>query len=259
MRLKDKVVIITGGGIGIGRAIALAFASEGAAVVVASRNLSNLDTAANEITSKGQRAIAIETDVCDEKQVQKMARQTVSEYGKIDILVNNSGIAGPTATVVDLRLNDWNKTLAVDLTGAMLCSREVLIQMIPRQSGNIINISSRVAKYGLILRTPYAAAKAGLISLTEIMSMEVGKHNIRVNCIAPGAVGGDRNEAFLSSTSKALGITPQELAKQVTSKVSLRRFLSAEEVAWPAVFLASDEASGITGQTLIVDGGTNCL
>ena len=259
MRLKDKVAIVTGGGVGIGKAIALAFASEGALVVVASRNLTNLENVATEIKSKGKRATAIETDVSDENQVKKMVSRTLDEYGKIDILVNNSGIGGPTAGVVDLELDDWNKTLAVDLTGAMLCSREVLKDMIPRQSGNIINISSRAGKYSLVLRSPYTVAKLGLMGFTETMAMEVGKYNIRVNCIAPGAVGGERTENIIKATSKALGITFQEVTRQMTDRTSLRRFIAAEEVAWPAVFLASDESSAITGQTLIVDGGTICL
>jgi len=259
MRLKDKVAIVTGGGVGIGKAIALAFASEGAVVVVTSRNLPNLENVVNEIKSKGRQATAIETDVSDENQVQKMVSRTLNEYGKIDILVNNSGIGGPTTEVVDLELDDWNKTLAVDLTGAMLCSREVLKDMIPRQSGNIINISSRVGRYSLVLRSPYTVAKLGLIGFTETLSMEVGKYNIRVNCIAPGAVGGERNDNIIKATSKALGVTFEEVAKQITDRISLRRFIAAEEIAWPAVFLASDESSAITGQTLTVDGGTICL
>ena len=259
MRLKDKVAIITGGGFGIGKAITLAFADEGAIVVVASRNLTNLEQVVNEIKSKGGQATAIETDVSNEKQAQEMVSRTLREYGRIDILVNNSGIGGPTAGVVDMKLDDWNETLAVDLTGAMLCSREVLKDMIPRQSGNIVNISSRVGKYSLVSRSPYTVAKLGLIGFTETLAMEVGKYNIRVNCIAPGAVGGERNDNIIRATSKALGITFQEVAKQITDRISLRRFISAEEIAWPTVFLASDESSAITGQTLVVDGGTICL
>ena len=259
MRLKDKVAIITGGGFGIGKAITLAFASEGAVVVLASRNFTNLKNVANEIKSKGGQATAIETDVSNENQVKEMVSRTLSEYGRIDILVNNSGIGGPTTDVADMNLDDWNETLAIDLTGAMLCSREVLKDMIPRQSGNIINISSRAGKYCLALRSPYTTAKMGLIGFTETLSMEVGKYTIRVNCVAPGAVGGKRTDSIIKATSKTLGVTFQEVSRQLTDRVSLRRFISPEEIAGPAVFLASDEASAITGQTLVVDGGTICL
>ena len=142
MKLKDKVAIVTGGAGNIGKAIALAYANEGAAVVVASRDLSNLEAVAREIKAGGGHAIAIKTDVVDEKQVCRMVEQTLSEYGKVDILVNSILNTGPNANVVDLQLKDWNQTIATNLTGPMLCSREVLKDMIPRASGNIVNISS---------------------------------------------------------------------------------------------------------------------
>lgn len=259
MRLKDKVAIVTGGGVGIGKAIALAFTNEGATVVVASRNLENLEDVAAEIKAKGGKTTTIKTDVTDENQVKEMVSQTLSEYGKIDILVNNSGIAGPTLAVVDLKLKDWNQTIAVDLTGAMLCSREVLKDMIKRKSGNIINISSIAGKHGMVLRSPYTVSKWGLIGFTQTLSMEVGKYNIRVNCIAPGPVAGERVENIIRARSEALGIPEEEIAKQMTSRTSLGKFVTAEEVAWATVFLASDESSGITGQTLSVDAGRTSL
>ena len=126
MRLKDEVAIVTGGGRGIGKAISMAFASEGAIVVIAARTLSRLDETVEEINSGGGRVKAIQTDVSDEKQVQRLVAETLNDYGKVDILVNNSGIGGPTVNVVDLRLQDWNEVLAINLTGSMLCAREVL-------------------------------------------------------------------------------------------------------------------------------------
>ena len=259
MRLKDKVAIVTGGGVGIGRAIALAFSSEGVALVLASRNLANLEAVAGEIKGKGGQATAIEADVADESQVKRMVAQTLSQYGKVDILVNNSGIAGPTVAVVDLKLEDWNQTIAVDLTGAMLCSREVLKDMIPHESGNIINISSLAGRQGMVFRSPYTVSKWGLIGFTQTLSMEVGKYNIRVNCIAPGPVYGERIENVIKARSKTFGVPEEEIAKQLVSRASLAKFVTAEEVAWAAVFLASDESSGITGQTISVDGGRTSL
>ena len=259
MRLKDRVAIVTGGGVGIGKAIALAFANEGALLVLASRNQANLEAVAGEIKAKGGRAIVIKTDVSDESQVKKLVAQTLGEYGKVDILVNNSGIAGPTAAVADIELEGWNQTLSTDLTGAMLCSREVLKDMIPRGSGNIINISSLSGRQGLLFRSPYTASKWGLIGFTQTLSMEAGKHNIRVNCIAPGAVAGERIENVIRARAEASGITYEEAARQATSRSSLGRFVTSEEIALTAIFLASDESSGITGQTISVDAGRTSL
>ena len=138
VRLKDKVAIITGGGSGIGKAIAKAFVQEGATVVLAARNAANLEQTAKELQAMGGKAKTIPTDVKDEKQIINMVAETIKTFGKIDILVNNSGIGGPTAYVVDLKLEEWNEILMVDLTGSMLCAREALKHMIPRKSGVII-------------------------------------------------------------------------------------------------------------------------
>jgi NAD(P)-dependent dehydrogenase (short-subunit alcohol dehydrogenase family) len=259
MRLKDRVAIVTGGGKGIGKAISLAFASEGAKVVVAARDLSKLEETVKEIKSKGGRAKAIQTDVTDEKQVQRMAAETIKEYGQINILVNNSGIGGPTVNVVDLKLEDWNQVLAIDLTGSMLCSREVLKYMIPRKSGNIINIAAEGGRggdgrTGYPMRSPYCCSKMGVIGLTETLSIEVGEYNIRVNAISPAAVRGERLNNVVIGRAKALGVPFEELIGKITANYSLRRPAEESEVASTAVFLASDESSAITGQTI----STNC-
>lgn len=258
MRLKDRVAIVTGGGVGIGRAIALAFAREGAAVVIAAiPPLSDLENVVNQIKGKGGRATAIQTDVTDEKQVQRMVAQTLNEYGQIDILVNNSGIAGATANVVDVTLEDWNRTLAVNLTGTMLCSREVVKSMIPRRSGNIINISSMAAKSGFIMRSPYCASKWGIIGFTLTLAAEVGIYNIRVNGISPGPTQGPRIEAIFRAKAEALGISYQEFYASNAAKMALRRLVTPEEIAAAAVFFASDKSSGVTGEVLNVNAG--CL
>jgi len=259
MRLKDRVAIVTGGGKGIGKAISLAFSSEGAKVVVAARDLSKLEETVKEIKSKGGSAKAIQTDVTDEKQVQRMVAEAIKEYGQIDILVNNSGIGGPTVNVVDLKLEDWNEVLAIDLTGSMLCSREVLKYMIPRKRGNIINIAAEGGRggdgrTGYPMRSPYCCAKMGVIGLTETLSIEVGEYNIRVNAISPAAVRGERLNNVVMGRAKALGVPFEELISKITVNYSLRRPAEESEVASTAVFLASDESSAITGQTI----STNC-
>jgi len=250
------VAIVTGGGVGIGKAISLAFASEGVAIVAAARALPRLEAVAGEIRSRGGRAIAIQTDVSDENQVKKMVAQTLNEYGQIDILVNNSGIAGSTINVVDIKLDDWNEVLAINLTGAMLCAREALKSMIARQSGNIINISSGAGRGGFAMRSPYCVSKWGIIGLTQTLAMEVGEYNIRVNCIAPGAVEGERIENVMKARAEAMGLTCEAIRSRRNADAALGRMVTATEIANTAVFLVSGESSGITGQTISVNAGS---
>ncbi len=255
MRLKDKVSIVTGGGRGIGKAISMAFASEGATVVIAARTSSTLEDAIEEIKSGGGRAKAVQTDVSDERQVQRLVAETINDYGKVDILVNNSGIGGPTVNVVDLRLQDWNEVLAINLTGSMLCAREVLKRMIPRKKGNIINIGSDGGRFGYPMRSPYCVSKWGMIGLTETLAVEVGQYGIRVNCISPAAVRGERLVNVVTGRSKATGVPFEDLMSGITANYSLQRPTEEAEVAAAAVFLASDESSGITGHTIVVNCG----
>ena len=260
LRLKDKVAIVTGGGKGIGRAIAKAFVSEGAAVVVAATTLSNLEEAVKEFETMGGRAKAIRTDVADEHQVSELVSETMKEFGRIDILVNNSGLGGPTCNVVDLKLEDWSKVLAVDLTGSMLCSREVLKHMIPKKSGIIMNIGaeggrSGDGRSGYPMRAPYCCAKMGVIGLTETLAQEVGEYGIRVNCISAAAVRGDRFDRVITGRANAYGISFEEALSREMGNYSLKRPALASELASCAVFLASDESSAITGQTIVCSAG----
>jgi len=257
MRLKDEVAIVTGGGRGIGKAISMAFASEGAIVVIAARTLSKLDETVEKIKSGGGRVKAIQTDVSDEKQVQRLVAETLNDYDKVDILVNNSGIGGPTVNVVDLELQDWNEVLAINLTGSMLCAREVLKHMIPHRKGNIVNMASDAGRFGYPMRSPYCVSKWGIIGLTETLAIEVGQYDIRVNCISPAGVRGERNVKLMKAKAKALGISHEELVQKATSKYSLKRMTEPSEVAAAVVFLASGEASAITGHTLFVNCGVH--
>jgi NAD(P)-dependent dehydrogenase (short-subunit alcohol dehydrogenase family) len=264
MRLKDKVAIITGGGRGIGRAISSAFASEGARVVMAARTRSVLEEAAEAIRAQGGNARAIQTDITDEKQIEQMAGETIQAYGRIDILVNNSGIAGPTARLVDLDVKEWNEVLAVDLTGAMLCAKHVLKHMIPQKSGVIINIVSEGGRSGdgrsgYPMRSPYCCSKTGLIALTETLSSEVGEYNIRVNAISPAAVRGERIINVVKGRSKATGLPFDEIMGKLVENYSLKRPAEESEIAAAAVFLASDESSAITGQTLVTNCGQHII
>ena len=264
MRLKDRVAIVTGGGRGIGKAISLAFAAEGASVVMAATTLSKLEETEKEIRKKGGKAKAIQTDITDEKQVERLVDETVKEYGKIDILMNNSGIGGPTVGVVNLKLEDWNKVLAIDLTGSMLCSKHVLKHMIPQKSGVIINMGAEGGRTGdgrsgYPMRSPYCCAKMGVIGLTETLAVEVGQHNIRVNAISPAAVKGERLISVFKGRAEAAGVPLEELWGKLTVNYSLGRVTEETEVAATAVFLASDESSAITGQTIVVHCGHHAV
>ena len=264
MRLKDKVAIVTGGGQGIGKAIALAFAAEGAHVIVAARNLANLEKTVAEITSKGGGAKAIQTDVTREAEIERMVAETLKGFGKIDILVNNSGIGGVTCPVVDLKLEDWMEVLTVDLTGSMLCSKHVLKYMIPRKSGAIINIAAEGGRAGdgragYPMRSPYCCAKMGLIGLTETLSIEVGEHNIRVNAISPAAVRGERIINVVKGRAAATGVPFEDIMAKIVQNYSLARMAEESEVAAVAVFLASDESSAITGQTIVSHCGQHIV
>ncbi len=261
MKLKDKVAIVTGGGGGIGKDIALTMAAEGAAVVVAAGNLKRLDEVAAEIEARGGTARAIQTDISDEAQVKKLVAGAVKAFGQLDILVNNSAAEPRQATPVsETDLKDWNDTLAVNLTGAMLCSREALQQqMIPRRSGSIVNISSVAGISAQPMLAAYSASKWGLIGLTETTSAEVGQYGIRVNAISPAATRTDRFMGGVSHWASELGITPEQMMEKITIAYSLRRIAEPSEIASVAAFLASDEASAVTGQNLVVSCGFHLL
>jgi NAD(P)-dependent dehydrogenase (short-subunit alcohol dehydrogenase family) len=257
-RLQNKTAIVTGGGKGIGKAIALAFASEGATLVVAGRDLSRLEETVESICSCEGRAMATQTDVADEQQVKQMVARTMDKYGQIDILVNNSGIIGPISPIVDIDLNEWNETLAINLTGAMLCSREVLKVMIPRKAGTIISIGSEGGRgcdgrAGRPGRGAYGCSKMGMIGLAETMAVEVGQYGIRVNVISPAGVIGERL-THLKATAHA-GVSTDDRQKKIAANYSLGRLAQESEIASVAVFLASDESSAITGQIIVANCG----
>jgi NAD(P)-dependent dehydrogenase (short-subunit alcohol dehydrogenase family) len=260
-RLKDKVAFITGGAIGIGKAIAKAYADEGAIVVIAARNRANMDETVGELRARGATALAIPMDITKEQDVVSAVKTAIDTFGCIDILVNNSGIGGPTCNLWDLSLEDWNEIIAVDLTGSMLCAREVLKNMVPAGKGGIIiNIGaeggrSGDGRSGYPMRAGYCCAKMGVIGLTETLARECGPHNIRVNCISAAAVRGDRWVRVMQAKADAVGIPVEEVIANVMKNVSLGRPAEEYELANVAVFLASDESSAMTGQTVVARCG----
>jgi len=260
MKLKGKVAIVTGGGTGIGKAISLALASEGAVVVIAARNLPRLEQAADDIKSKGGKARAIQADISDCEQVKSMLAQTIKGFGQVDILVNNAARGTfNNADVVDMDFKEWHDSLAINLTGVMLCSREALKYMIPRRSGKIINISSVAGISGVPKESPYAASKWGVIGLTETLAIEAGRFGIRVNCISPGATRTQEFEDWVKVSASDAGISYEEMMGRITDNNALKRIAEPSEIAACVVFLASDDSSAMTGHNLVASCGFHLI
>jgi NAD(P)-dependent dehydrogenase (short-subunit alcohol dehydrogenase family) len=255
MKLKDQVMLVTGGGRAIGRRIALRAASEGADVVVLGLGEQNLRRTAEEIGAAGRRALAVVADVSCEQQVIEAVATAHREMGRIDVLVNNAGITGPTAALQAIRREDWDEVLAVNLTGAFLCSKAVLPEMLQRRSGKIINISSVAGKLPYPLRAAYAASKWGLIGLSLTLAKEVGPHNLCVNAICPGPVEGPRMQQIISNRAAQLGQPFEQVEQAYLSASVLGRMVREDDVAATVVFLASPDADNITGQAIDVSAG----
>jgi len=256
VRLSGQVALITGGGRGIGRAIALRFVSEGAAVMLAATKRESLEATAAEIRKAGGRAATAVVDVADEAAVKTVVAATLGELGRLDILVNNAGVGGPTLRVVDMERADWDRTLAVNVTGAFLCSKHAIPHMVARKSGRIINITSIAGLMGYPLRSPYAVSKWGMIALTRTLAGELGEHGITVNAIAPGAVRGERVEGVIAARAAALGRPAADVERELfVDPTALKRMVGPDDVAATAAFLASNDAANITGETISVSAG----
>jgi len=256
VKLAGRVAIVTGGGRGIGRSIAHRFAAEGAAVVIGGTGRDRLEATSAEIVAAGGRALAVVADVADEAAVVKMVEETVGRFGRIDLLVNNAGVAGPTAAVIDIAREDWERTLAINLTGAFLCAKHAVPHLIAAGGGRIINIASVAGLIGYALRSPYAASKWAMIGFTRSLALEVGGYGITVNAIAPGSVRGERIQEVIRSRAATLGKTPADVEREFfTDSAALKRMVEPEEIAAAALYLASDEGRSVTGETLNVSAG----
>ncbi len=243
LRLKDKVALVTGSSRGIGRSIALAFAREGAQVVVTYKQGSDeAKEVVSEIQQEGGEAVDYYLNVGDRESVKAVVAKTVERFGKVDILVNNAGI-NKVNDFDQQTLDEWNEVLAIDLTGPFLCSQEILPHL--SDGGRVINIGSTSGQIGGPRSPAYAAAKAGLVALTHCMARFVASRNITVNCLSPGIIASEM-------TAKTM---PQSLKETRLRNILLGRLGTHEEVAPAAVFLASDESSFITAETLNVNGG----
>lgn len=243
-KLEGKIAVVTGGARGIGGQIAMAFAAQGADVVIA--DLLDSDAAApvlSSIADSGRRSLLVKTDVSNEEQVRSMIDAAYAEFGQIDILVNDAGTFSQSP-FAELEVSEWDRVVAVNLRGVFLCCRFVLPGMLERKSGKIINVASQLGQIGGIEMVHYSASKAGVIGFTKALAREVSNQGIRVNAIAPGPILTDM-----------MAQETEEWAARKLAELPMGRFGEPHEVAPTAVFLASDDSSYYVGQTLCPNGG----
>lgn len=245
MRLKDKVAIITGGGTGIGRGIAVLFAQEGARVVVSGRREDVLNETVNLIKQNGGDAMSVVTDVSSSESVLSLTAKTLEAHGGIDILVNNAGVY-QASDVVSATEEDWDKVISIDLKGVYLCAKNCIPQMLKQGGGKIVNIASIAGIVGFAGSAAYCAAKGAVVNLTREMALDFATKNINVNAIAPGVIETDMTKGFLEEEKSRQGF----LAQTPVGRVG-----KPEDIAYAALYLASPESDFVTGHTLVVDGG----
>src|SRR3989441_11657121 len=253
--LERKVAIITGASKGIGRVLSLTFAREKASVVCAARSADLVRETADLVGKAGGRAIAVTCDAAKEADVKRMIDAGLKAFGKITTLVNNAGDGGPTKPVEDYTMDDWMYTIHSCLTSSYVCTRFAVPEMIKAGGGAIVNISSGAGRRGLPYRIGYCSAKAGQVGMTFGMALELAPHNITVNCVAPGAIEGDRIDRVIEGQAKQRGITPEAMRKAMLERSPLKRMATADDISAAAMFLCSDLARNISGQVLPVNAG----
>lgn len=253
--LDGKVAVITGASKGIGRVMSALFAREGAAVVCAARSGDLVQETAALVAKAGGRAIAVTADAAREADVRRIMAEGVKAFGKIDTLVNNAGDGGPTRSVQEYTEEDWFYTINSCLTSSYMCIRFAVPEMIKAGGGAIVNISSGAGRRGLPYRIGYCSAKAGQVGMTYGMALELAAHNITVNCVAPGAIEGDRIDSVIEGQARVRGITPEAMRKAMLERSPLKRMATADDISAAAAFLCSPAARNISGQVLAVNAG----
>jgi NAD(P)-dependent dehydrogenase (short-subunit alcohol dehydrogenase family) len=248
--MSQQRVMITAAADGIGRAIAKAFAAEGARVHICDVN----EAALARFREDFPEIAATHVNVRNEGEIDAWFDEALDDMGGLDVLVNNAGIKGPTAPVDDIELADWRECIEICLDAQFLCARRAAPVMKAQKSGVIINMSSNAGQHGFGNRTPYAAAKWGVIGLTKSLAIELGPYNVRCNAICPGSVKGDRIDRVIEGEAKLRGVPFEVVAAEIVNNQSLARFTEADEVADLCVFLASPKAFMINGQDIAIDG-----
>ena len=249
---KGLRVLVTAGGAGIGRAIAQTFLEHGARVHVCDVDEKALKSVPEEIS----QSVA---DVADLAQVERLFGDVQSQLGGLDVLVNNAGIAGPTAKVEDIKPEDWERTIAIDLSGMFYCTRKAMPMIKKSGGGSIVNLSSAAGRHGFPQRTPYAAAKWGVVGFTKSLAVEAGPDKVRVNAILPGIVEGERIERVIAAKAKATGVSHEEFRQKLLETTSLRSTVTQQDIANMALFLCTRPGERITGQAIPVDADVRYL
>jgi NAD(P)-dependent dehydrogenase (short-subunit alcohol dehydrogenase family) len=255
LNIRGLRVIVTAGASGIGLATARAFVAEGARVVICDIDTKVLAAVATSDAALTQHVC----DVSDAAAVERFFAAATTALGGLDVLVNNAGIAGPTAKCEDIKLADWERTLGVDLTGQFLCAQRAIPWLRKSANASMINLSSAAGRFGFPLRTPYAAAKWGVIGLTKSLAIELGPHGVRVNAICPGSVAGPRIDAVFANRASARGVPVDVVVDEALANTSLRRLVTAEDVANAIVFLASPRGANVSGHALPIDADIHAL
>jgi 3-oxoacyl-[acyl-carrier protein] reductase len=255
MRLADKVAMVTGAARGMGRAIALRFAREGAEIAAVDVDGEALQEVVEEICAQGRRGLAIRADLARLSEIDRAVDQTLQAFGKIDILVNNAGVTKALG-IFDITEADWDWMHSVNLKGLFFCLQRVARDMARRKQGKIINIASIAGKgYPGTSNAAYAASKGGVIALTKVAAQLLGPDNINVNAICPGVTRTDMFQRLAQERARQRGVSVEEIVKAREETVPLRRSNTPDDIAMMAVFLASDESANVTGQAINVDGG----
>ena len=253
--LKNKRVIVTAAGSGVGQAIAEGFLAAGACVHICDVAEASLKTFQLKAPNLG---ITV-ADVADPLQVDNFFDQALAHLGGLDILVNNAGIAGPTGPIESISDNDWERTLDVNLNGQFYCLRRAVPLLKESGSGSIVNIASTAGLMGYPLRTPYAASKWAVVGLSKSLAAEVGVYGIRVNAICPGSIDGERMDRVITAEAQARGVNPEKIRQGYLKQSSLRTFIKAADIANLTLFICSKAGAKISGQALSVDGNTETL
>jgi NAD(P)-dependent dehydrogenase (short-subunit alcohol dehydrogenase family) len=255
-RLDGRVAIVTGAARGIGRSIAVRLAAAGAEVAVTSRDPSQLDETIGDIAALGGKPEPIALELQDSGAADAAVAQAIERFGRLDVLVANSGIGGPTARLWDVGVTDWDETFAVNVRGTFLTIKAAVSRMVAAgMPGSVIVIGSMTGKRPLVNRSPYAASKLALVGMVRTLAEEAGPLGIRANVISPGFVSGDRLDWVIAGQASSRGVAEEEIREEFTNVAPMRRFVSPDDVAEAVVFLASDASAGITGVDLNVTAG----
>jgi len=255
MELNNQVALVTGAGQGIGKAAAMALAAAGAHVVVADIDRQKAEATADAILARQKKALAVQADVGDLAEIDRMVRQALDRFGQIDVLLNNAGVTR-RADIMDLTEADWDRIHRVNAKGVFFCLQRVAREMIPRRSGRIINIASIAGKgYEGTSNAAYAASKGAVIALTKTAAQQLGRHNINVNSVCPGVTRTALSEANLLVRAHEAGVSVEEMDRRRAEVIPLKRANDPEDIAAMVVFLASPGARNITGQSFNIDGG----